>query len=63
MGATNFYMGSLRYSPCGRKRKNHMLTSVKRNKPEFKPMKQEILNKLNDDLKNEWKHHSFYLHL
>jgi bacterioferritin (cytochrome b1) len=27
-----------------------------------KLMKQEILNKLNDDLKNEWKHHCFYLH-
>jgi bacterioferritin (cytochrome b1) len=25
-------------------------------------MKQEILNKLNNDLKNEWKHHCFYLH-
>lgn len=28
-------------------------------------MKQELqnlLNKLNDDLKNEWKHHCFYLH-
>ena len=42
MSATNFYMGSLRYSPCGRKRKNHVLTSAKKNKPEFKPMKQEF---------------------
>ena len=48
MGATNFYMGSLRYSPCGRKRKNHALNSVKKSKPVFKPMKpsQSQLDKL-----------------
>ena len=43
MGATNFYMGSLRYSPCGRKRKNHALTSVKKKRPEFIPMKIEAI--------------------
>ena len=42
MGATNFYMGSLRYSPCGRKRKNHALNSVKKSKPVFKPMTIEV---------------------
>ena len=36
MSATSFYMGSLRYSPCGRKRKNHALNPVKKKKPEFK---------------------------
>jgi len=42
MGATNFYMGSLRYSPCGRKRKNHALNTVKKSKPVFKPMTIEV---------------------
>lgn len=30
MGMTNFYMGSLRYSPCGRKRKNHHANAAKK---------------------------------
>jgi len=42
MGATNFYIGSLRYSPCGRKRKNHALNTVKKSKPVFKPMTIEV---------------------
>jgi hypothetical protein len=42
MGATNFYMGSLRYSPCGRKRKNHALNTVKKSKPVFNPMTIEV---------------------
>ena len=32
MATTNFYMGSLRYDPTGRKRKNHALTPVRRKK-------------------------------
>ena len=32
MGSTNFYMGSLRYDPTGRKRKNHALNPVRRKK-------------------------------
>jgi hypothetical protein len=44
MGATNFYMGSLRYSPCGRKRKNHALNPVKKQRPEFKPMRPNLDN-------------------
>ena len=40
MGMTNFYMGSLRYGPSGKKRKNHAANPVKRKKPAaFKPMK------------------------
>lgn len=37
MGMTNFYMGSLRYSPCGRKRKNHAANRVRKKPVEFKP--------------------------
>ena len=33
MSTTSFYMGSLRYDPTGRKRKNHALKSTKRKKP------------------------------
>ena len=44
MGATNFYMGSLRYSPCGRRRKNHALNSVKKQRPEFKAMRPNLDN-------------------
>ena len=36
MGATSFYMGSLRYSPCGRKRKNHAANRVKKKPMKFK---------------------------
>ena len=44
MGATNFYMGSLRYSPCGRRRKNHALNPVKKQRPEFKAMRPNLDN-------------------
>ena len=33
MATTNFYMGSLRYDPSGRKRKNHALKSTRRKQP------------------------------
>jgi hypothetical protein len=36
MGMTNFYMGSLRYSPCGRKRKNHLANPAKKKMIAFK---------------------------
>ena len=40
MGTTNFYMGSLRYGPTGKRRKNHAANPVKRKAPrEFKPMR------------------------
>ena len=41
MGMTNFYQGSLRYSPCGRKRKNHFANPVKKKPIQFKKMKVE----------------------
>tara|TARA_R100000388_G_C7193474_1_gene134667 strand:+ start:227 stop:583 length:357 start_codon:yes stop_codon:yes gene_type:complete len=41
MGMTNFYQGSLRYSPCGRKRKNHLANPVKKKPIQFKKMKVE----------------------
>ena len=48
MGATNFYMGSLRYDTTGRKRKNHEANRVKKKAVEFKQMKpkQSTLDKL-----------------
>ena len=36
MGMTNFYMGSLRYDPTGRKRKNHAANRVRKKPVEFK---------------------------
>ena len=37
---TSFYMGSLRYGPTGKRRKNHAANPVKRKSPRtFKPMK------------------------
>lgn len=39
MGTTNFYMGSLRYGPTGKKRKNHAANPVRKKRAEFKPMK------------------------
>ena len=36
MGMTSFYTGSLRYSPCGRKRKNHAANRVKKKPLDFK---------------------------
>jgi len=42
MGATNFYMGSLRYDIHGRKRKKHASNRVKKKPVEFKPMTIEV---------------------
>jgi len=42
MGATNFYMGSLRYDIHGRKRKKHASNRVKKKPIEFKPMTIEV---------------------
>ena len=42
MGATSFYMGSLRYSPCGRKRKNHAANRVKKKPLEFQTSKTQL---------------------
>ena len=42
MAVTSFYMGSLRYDPTGRKRKNHASNRVKKKPVEFKPMTIEV---------------------
>ena len=39
MSTTSFYMGSLRYGPTGKRRKNHAANPVKKQKPKFLPMK------------------------
>ena len=39
MSTTSFYMGSLRYGPTGKRRKNHAANPVKKQKPKFVPMK------------------------
>ena len=39
MAVTGFYMGSLRYSPCGRKRKNHAANPVKKKPMPFQSAK------------------------
>ena len=36
MGMTSFYMGSLRYGPTGKKRKNHAANRIKKQPVEFK---------------------------
>jgi hypothetical protein len=38
MSVTNFYMGSLRYGPNGKKRKKHAANPVKKTRPKFIPM-------------------------
>ena len=38
MSTTNFYMGSLRYGPSGKKRKKHAANPVKKTRPKFIPM-------------------------
>tara|TARA_E500000081_G_scaffold82337_1_gene83697 strand:- start:545 stop:892 length:348 start_codon:yes stop_codon:yes gene_type:complete len=42
MAVTSFYMGSLRYSPCGRKRKNHAANRVKKKPLEFQTSKTQL---------------------
>ena len=42
MGVTSHYMGSLRYSPCGRKRKNHAANPVKKKPTEFKTSQTQL---------------------
>ena len=39
MSTTSFYMGSLRYGPTGKRRKNHAANPVKKQRPKFVPMK------------------------
>jgi hypothetical protein len=42
MAVTSFYMGSLRYSPCGRKRKNHAANPVRKKPVEFKTSQTQL---------------------
>ena len=51
MGMTNFYQGSLRYSPCGRKRKNHLANPTKR-KP-ITGFKKHVVEKTSLDIMRE----------
>ena len=46
MGVTSHYMGSLRYSPCGRKRKNHAANPVRKKPIESKKTSQTQLKKI-----------------
>jgi len=57
MGATNFYMGSLRYDIHGRKRKKHASNRVKKKPVEFKPMTIEVssLDKLRAQQATQYK--------
>ena len=50
MAVTSFYMGSLRYSPCGRKRKNHAANRVKKKPVAFQSvaLKQSQLEKIRE---------------
>ena len=42
MAVTSFYLGSLRYSPCGRQRKNHAANRVKKKPLEFQTSKTQL---------------------
>jgi len=57
MGMTSFYMGSLRYSPTGKKRKKHFANSTKRKPVEFKSaeVKKTTLDKLREQQAKQYK--------
>jgi len=57
MGMTNFYMGSLRYDPTGRKRKKHAANSIKKKPIEFKTYvpKTNQLEKLREQQAKQYK--------
>ena len=54
---TSFYMGSLRYSPTGKKRKKHFANSAKKTQPEFKKaeIKKTTLDKLREQQAKQYK--------
>ena len=56
MGMTSFYMGSLRYGPTGKKRKNHAANSVRKKRPEFKPYvpKQSSLDRMRAEQQKQY---------
>ncbi len=39
---TSFYMGSLRYGPTGKRRKNHFANAAKKKPIKFKPIEKEV---------------------
>jgi len=58
MGMTNFYMGSLRYDPTGRKRKKHAANPVRKKTPAFKstePKQLSTLEKLRIEQAKQYK--------
>ena len=57
MGMTSFYTGSLRYSPCGRKRKNHAANRVKKKPTVFKTksLQDSQLEKMRNQQANQYK--------
>jgi len=57
MGMTSFYMGSLRYGPTGKKRKNHFANASKKKAIKFKPMekKTNTLDKLRQEQAKQYK--------
>ena len=57
MGMTSFYMGSLRYGPTGKKRKNHCANRVKKKPVQFKPMEKQhtTLDRLRDAQAKQYK--------
>jgi len=57
MGMTSFYMGSLRYSPCGRKRKNHHANAAKKKMIAFKKIdtQQSELDRLRKEQDKQYK--------
>lgn len=57
MGMTSFYMGSLRYGPTGKRRKNHAANPVKKKTYEFKPLdsKKSTLELLREEQSKQYK--------
>jgi len=58
MGITSFYMGSLRYGPTGKRRKNHYANkSIAKRDTEFAPVKnkQTTLDKLRAEQAKQYK--------
>ena len=57
MGMTSFYMGSLRYGPTGKRRKNHFANASKKKPIEFKPMEKKLstLDKLRAEQAKQYK--------
>ena len=57
MGMTNIYMGSLRYGPTGKRRKNHAANPTRKKPLEFKTHKPKVsqLELLREQQANQYK--------